>query len=139
MSERSFGVILVGTDSSGDSVLLVRHPHGHWGFPKGRAEEGEIPEETALRELAEETGIRDITLFPHVVFEERYPINRGGTQSEKQVMYYLAKTTKSAVRPEAPDVLEAQWVPLAEAEQAITFKEGKEIWRAAQKFLLQSK
>ncbi|MBD3304395.1 NUDIX domain-containing protein, partial [Candidatus Woesearchaeota archaeon] len=39
--------------------LLVKHKEGgHWDFPKGHAEEGETEEETALREIYEETGLR---------------------------------------------------------------------------------
>ena len=46
-----------------DSVLLVRHtsfaklPEGSYGFPAGRVEKGEMPYETAIRELEEESGL----------------------------------------------------------------------------------
>jgi 8-oxo-dGTP pyrophosphatase MutT (NUDIX family) len=55
--------------------LLMRHPH-RWDIPKGRAERGERTEETALRELAEETGITAsaIALDPVFRFETNYPV-----------------------------------------------------------------
>ena len=36
--------------------LLIQHQAGHWAFPKGHANPGESPAETARREFAEETG-----------------------------------------------------------------------------------
>ncbi len=38
-------------------VLLLRDRNGYWVFPKGHVEPGETPEQTAVREVAEETGI----------------------------------------------------------------------------------
>ena len=49
------GVIIY--DPATNSVLLVQSRGNLWGFPKGSMEEGEIPMETALREVREETGI----------------------------------------------------------------------------------
>jgi len=42
----------------GDKVVLRRNPKGHWLFPKGHIEEGESLEEAAVREVAEELGLR---------------------------------------------------------------------------------
>ncbi len=39
-------------------VLLVRYRSGGWAFPKGHIEPGETPEQTARREVHEETGVR---------------------------------------------------------------------------------
>jgi 8-oxo-dGTP pyrophosphatase MutT (NUDIX family) len=51
------GVIVI--DSETKNVLLVLGKKSHkWGFPKGHMEQGEDEEQTALRELYEETGIR---------------------------------------------------------------------------------
>lgn len=54
--ERRAGCIIVGADGQ---MLCVRNVEsGCWGFPKGRIEPGETPSEGAIRELAEETGIK---------------------------------------------------------------------------------
>ncbi|HWH70465.1 MAG TPA: NUDIX hydrolase, partial [Candidatus Sulfotelmatobacter sp.] len=56
---KSYGGVLI--DPNGK--VLLREPEGHhrghiWTFAKGRPEPGEAPEETALREVLEETGVR---------------------------------------------------------------------------------
>lgn len=56
MSVKKCGIIV--SDSHLRQVLLVKGKKSQkWGFPKGHMEEGESEEETALRELSEETGI----------------------------------------------------------------------------------
>lgn len=40
------------------NVVLRKNQHGHWLFPKGHIEEGERPEETAIREVSEELGLK---------------------------------------------------------------------------------
>ena len=43
----------------GDRIAVIHRPrHGDWSLPKGKVDEGESLEETALREVAEETGCR---------------------------------------------------------------------------------
>ena len=57
--ETSCGFVLVNYDS----VLLLQYPQGHWSFPKGHVEDGDANHHiTASRELAEETGIGDVTI-----------------------------------------------------------------------------
>jgi len=58
---RQFSSIVIYFD--GEKVLLLKRkdnvPYGgKWGFPGGGAEKGETPEEAAIRETAEETGIK---------------------------------------------------------------------------------
>ena len=62
--EKSCGIILF----NGDKVLILQHrdtdnTEGHWDFPKGHVEKGESETQTALRELTEETGIKNLKLF----------------------------------------------------------------------------
>ena len=40
--------------------LLIRDSYENWGFPKGHLETGERPEDAALREVREETGLDDL-------------------------------------------------------------------------------
>jgi len=57
--ERAYGGVLINKQGQ----VLLREPAGHydnyvWTFAKGKSDPGESPEETALREVLEETGIR---------------------------------------------------------------------------------
>jgi 8-oxo-dGTP diphosphatase len=54
---RAAGGIVVRRDGDATEFLLVHRPRGDWTFPKGKAERGETDEETALREVEEETGL----------------------------------------------------------------------------------
>ena len=55
--EKSCGAI-VYREKDGVEILLIKHKNGgHWAFPKGHVENKETEEETALREIREETGL----------------------------------------------------------------------------------
>lgn len=45
-----------------EDALLLIYRKGRWDLPKGKAEPGELPHETALREVSEETGVEQLTL-----------------------------------------------------------------------------
>lgn len=54
----SYGIIPVFISESGAKEYLILQNHkGFWGFPKGHHEGNESPEDTAIRETYEETGI----------------------------------------------------------------------------------
>ena len=96
--------------------ILIREPAGHfggyvWTFPKGRRGEGDTPEETAIREVYEETGYR-------AVIVKKLPLKLETASSVTQ--YYLMKPA-SAVRPDSFDEETAsiKWVTLERARQLI--------------------
>ena len=55
--EKSCGALVFRRASQGLEVLLLKHRAGHWDFPKGHVEAGESEQETALREVLEESGL----------------------------------------------------------------------------------
>lgn len=56
--EKSCGAIVYRKHHGNTEILLVRHlKSGHWSFPKGHMEAGETEEDTARREIKEETGL----------------------------------------------------------------------------------
>ena len=57
--EKSCGIIVFDNDK----VLVVKHLDGHYGFPKGHVENNETEEETAIREVKEETNC-DAKIIP---------------------------------------------------------------------------
>ena len=57
--EKSCGAIIYRIKDDNLEFLTISHrSDGHWGFPKGHVEKGESEEETAIREIYEETGLQ---------------------------------------------------------------------------------
>lgn len=89
---RSCGVLCLRRVEEGIAVLLLRHPQ-RYDLPKGHQKAGESDLQTALRELAEETGItsQHVTLLPDFVYQTTYqtPYKRfNGAMVEKTVVIF---------------------------------------------------
>ncbi|MBS3786068.1 MAG: NUDIX domain-containing protein [Gammaproteobacteria bacterium] len=99
-----------------DWLLLLLRAYQYWDFPKGRTEKDETPMQAAYREVAEETGITDLSLDWGEDYIETGPYARG-----KIARYYLASTqTKNVILGIAPELgvpehHEWRWVTRAEA------------------------
>src|SRR5881409_1042807 len=76
-------------DAEGRVLLIRRADEGLWGLPKGTVERGETLEETALREVREETGLDVRIVSP--LMEVRYEFYSAvdDTNVEKRVVYFL--------------------------------------------------
>ncbi|KIO63162.1 hypothetical protein B4064_3275 [Caldibacillus thermoamylovorans] len=125
--EKSCGAI-VFTSEEPHKVLLIKHQNGgHWAFPKGHVEEDETETETALREIAEETGLQVNldTNFRKVVTYSPFG------DVLKDVIYFLAYTKSTAIQRQLEEVSDAEWFPLSEAIDKVTFENDKIILKAA--------
>jgi 8-oxo-dGTP pyrophosphatase MutT (NUDIX family) len=128
--ERSWGAVV--TDKRG-RFLLVHHASGnHWDHPKGHAEKGESPQETALREIREEAQIiAEIT--------DGFIIETGWTLPDgrpKKVTYYLAHSIGDCER-EGPEgeIIGKVWLSYGDARKKITYETGKEVLDKARDFI----
>ena len=106
-------VIIFTLRDSDLQVLLVKRKHspfeGMWAIPGGFVDMGESLEEAALRELEEETGVRDVYLEQLYTFGDvdRDPRGRVVTVA------YLALVPATAIDPQAgSDAAEAHWWPV---------------------------
>jgi 8-oxo-dGTP pyrophosphatase MutT (NUDIX family) len=94
----SFGIIPIQKRSGKIYILLVKHVNGHyWGFPKGKVIAGEVPHETAQRELFEETGLEVKELLSGRLFHEEYEFEKEGKSFYKEVVYFPALVNGEAV------------------------------------------
>lgn len=129
--ETSCGFILVNFDS----ILLLQYPQGHWSFPKGHVEEGDLDHHsTAIRELTEETGITNVTINEGWSQRTQYTFRRKGKQIPKQVFWYLAETDQLEVSL-SHEHTNFLWLEFEEAEQQITFEQEKDLLRSARERL----
>ena len=136
MSDRSVvraagGVVVrQAADHEPEVLLIHRSRHDDWTFPKGKRAAGERDRETALREVAEETGFR-CTLGPRVAeVEYRDRMNR-----PKTVRYWIMHPVDGSFQP-TDEVDELQWLSLREAEAALSYGHDRVVLRAAAELLV---
>ena len=134
--EFSCGGVVFADTGEGRKYLLIRSKSGFWGFPKGHMEAGETEEQTARREVREETG-SDVVFLEGFRASDEYPLTREGKPDvRKQVTYFLARCEEKAFRPlDTREVAEARLMTCAEAD-AFVYSEGlRRILAEAERFL----
>ena len=106
---------------------------GVWALPKGRIDEGERAEATAVREVAEETGARGRSLGK--LGDVRYWFNWDGEQVFKVVSFFLVRYAGGRLGdvPEAfrHEVAEVRWLPLEEAPRLLAYGGERDMARKA--------
>lgn len=131
----SFGIIPLREGAKDFQVLLVQHHSGHWAFPKGHPEGGEIPRETAERELREETGLAIQSFLPRDPLTEFYEFTSRGEFISKTVQYFIAWVSHQEVVIQKEEIKDYRWCTFSEALELMTFKEGKELFEKVAKML----
>ena len=126
--ERSAGCVVFNGE---EKVLLLRRADGDlWCLPKGHVDPGESDEQAALREVAEESGLRAkiVRRLPDV----RYSFHRHGEPHnvDKTVRYFLAEAVGGRVKTEA-GFEEARWCDRAQALRLLHYANDRLIVRAA--------
>ena len=114
--ETSYGGVVV----RGDEVLVIT-PAGRrvTGLPKGGARPGETAEETATREVREETGVDAAVREP--LGDVNYWYRRGGRRVYKTVHFFLFDYVSGSTRDHDHEVDDARWIPLEEARTALSY------------------
>ena len=104
-------------DASGQRIL--------WSLPKGHIEEGETPEQAALREVAEETGIESAIERSLGVID--FWFMAGGKRIHKTVHHYLFRETGGKLAPQESEVDEVGWFPLSEIVERLAYPDEKKL------------
>jgi 8-oxo-dGTP pyrophosphatase MutT (NUDIX family) len=122
-SERGFEVVLVG-----------RSQQGTWGLPKGTPDDAETVEQTALREVAEETGIKP-KLVDRIGSIQYYFVARN-TRFHKTVHFFLMKASGGSLDQHDHEYDLVRWFDLDEAVERLSYPNEAEIVRRARTMLL---
>ena len=118
---RASGVVVFYLTHDEPQFLLIRSRRDRsWGFPKGHLLAGEDLLSGAMRELWEETGIREVTLIPGFAEHVTYRVNRGGKSRHKTVTYFLGRVETPAVRL-SEEHSEHCWAVVEDARKLLTF------------------
>ena len=115
--EVSYGGVVVRGDEM--IVIVPRGRRRVLGLPKGGPMEGETPEQTAAREVREETGI---TADVHErLGQVDYTYRRGGRTIAKTVHFYLCVFEAGDTADHDHEVDDARWMPLREARRRLSY------------------
>lgn len=109
--------------AAGPEVLIVHRPrYDDWSLPKGKDEDGEAPEEAALREVWEETGqkARIVGRLPDVSYLT-------ADDRDKVVRYYLMRPEGAALFEPNGEVDEIRWVPAALVRDGLTYHHDRDL------------
>lgn len=132
-TDTSYGVIPFYKEEDGLKVFLI-HQYGindiFWSFPKGHPEDSESPQETALRELMEETGLQ-AELLKEPVLHQSYWFMYKGDRIEKFVEYFIGFTSDQKFTIQEEELESAGWFTPDEAMEQLTHDVAKETLREA--------
>ena len=128
--ERCYGIIPLHFYEQGVQAFLIQHLNGkHWGFPKGHPKEGESFQQTAERELFEETGLQVEQYLPYPpLIETYYYHSKEKELIFKEVTFFVAKVS-SNLQLDTDEVIQGQWFPLKTLLKTVTFPCQKKLYK----------
>ena len=131
--ESSCGAVVYRIEEGRRKFLLIRNRRSaHWGFPKGHVEPGETNEQTAIREVLEETGL-NIKILPDFVQKSDYTIQG---KIEKSVLIFLAKTDESVFTLQEEEIEECGWFTYEKALNTLNYENDKNILNEAMNYFI---
>ena len=130
--ESSCGAVVFREENGVKKFLLIRNKRSaHWGFPKGHIEPGETNEETAIREVLEETGLH-IEIIHGFSKSSEYTIQG---KIEKSVVIFLARTSESKYNIQVEEIEECGWFDYESAMATLNYDNDKRILIDAQQYI----
>jgi 8-oxo-dGTP pyrophosphatase MutT (NUDIX family) len=133
MEEKSAGAVIYRRAGNSRLFLLLQNA-GRWDFPKGGVEKEESEMQTVVREVEEETGLRDLRIVPGFRKVIEYFYRRDRKNIHKQVVYLLGVTEEADVKIS----FEHQgfgWFPFQEALRRASYNNSKVTLTEAEKFI----
>lgn len=133
--EHSCGAVVYRRINGEYRFLLIKNRRSnHWGFPKGHMEKGETREQTAKREVLEETGIH-INIIEGFCKDSQYKI---GSRIEKRVEVFLGSTEDTQTVIQKEEIEDYRWLRYPEALETLKFENDKEILISVKEFMTEN-
>ncbi|OGH12912.1 MAG: hypothetical protein A2776_02360 [Candidatus Levybacteria bacterium RIFCSPHIGHO2_01_FULL_40_10] len=135
--EFSAGGVVYKKEGNELFILVSQHSqHLGWVFPKGFIGDtikGEKKEDTAVREVEEETGVKAEILKPLTPVTYWYVMD--GEKRKKTVYYYIMKHTGGDITKHDHEMKEVEWVEQDKVLDKLTYKSDKEALKEALPFI----
>ncbi len=130
---RSAGGVIINHNHN---VLLVEEFGEFWGLPRGHIEEGEDEIEAAIREIFEETGIKNLTRLLDLGSYTRSTFDSKGIPNYKEIKHitmFAFTTTQLTIKPRDTAITDVRWFDPNDAEIKFINKDDKDFFIQAMK------
>ncbi len=117
--EKSCGCVII----KNGKILLIQQTDEVWGFPKGHVEQGETEEETAIREVKEETNL-DVEIEKDKRYTLKYVTDNG---IFKQVVLFVARKIGGEEKRQESEIKSMRWLNYDDAIKTITYDNTREL------------
>lgn len=134
--EKSCGAVIFTRDKKELKFVLIKNIEGSYGFPKGRVEDNETEEETALREIKEEVGL-DVDIIKGFKTFDVYLAGRG-KKTVKTVIYFLATYSNQQLVAQEDEVASIVVLPFKQCLKTLKFKGAKRVLSEAYDYILEN-
>mgnify|MGYP002780207946 FL=1 len=125
--ETSAGGIVYRVQDGEPFFLLIRDSYRNWGFPKGHLEDGEAPEQAAVREVEEETGLGALRVDGAIETIDWFFRFRGKLV-HKVCHFYLMRTHHRRTNPQRDEGITAcRWVRFEDATKLISYANARAV------------
>lgn len=112
-------------------MLLIRDPYTNWGLPKGHIEGSETPEQAALREVEEETGLTDLRTVARLPTIDWYFRDRGRLVHKFCHFFLLESLDGTAVPQIDEGITDCVWHPVDVAVETVSYENARQVMRVA--------
>jgi len=121
------GGVVIKKKDDGIKILLIKDNYGHWTWPKGHTEDGETPKETALREINEETGLKNVKILD-TLGEQKYKFNLNNEEVFKTVSIFLVEFLgNEEIKIQTSEIEKGKWFSPEEALETIEYNGSREL------------
>src|SRR5690625_4246413 len=106
--------------SNNQHEILFIHRKGFWDLPKGKAEQGETIEETALREVEEETGVQNLEIIKPLPTTYHVMKRKGKYRLKVTHWFEMHTDHEGKLTPQTEeDIAKAEWKNKEESQEAL--------------------
>ena len=136
--EKSCGAIVFTYENGIRKYVIIRETgiyQGYCGFPKGHMEAGETEQDTAIREVKEETGLDVELLDGFRQVDEHFLAREGRPNDKKTNVYFLAEFHDQELKAQESEVSEIALMDYRDALESLQYNESKRELAEAESFM----
>lgn len=134
----SSGGVIYRNDGGNIEVALIATKGGDiWCLPKGIVDKGETSEDTAMREVKEETGLNGRLIDKIGEISYWYFMKEENARCKKTVHYYLMDYISGSTEDHDREVDKSRWFPIDEAIKLLAYKGDRETMEKAKNMILE--